>query len=234
MKKIFSVCAFIALMSIHFTNAQEKISINETTIIKNEDGKKINFDEFSEKVKSGSYIIQQKKDSKGNEYIQLIKTSPEQKKRMLEMMENKLGQSSRYIGKKVPDFSFTDIDGNPINSENTKGKVVVMNFWFAACKPCINELPELNEVYEKYRTNKDIVFASVTFERKKKIEQFEKRYPISYPVVGQAKSEFYKFNISSFPTNLIIDKEGKFSYYISGGFDGIGKQIENAIEKTLK
>lgn len=232
MKKLY-ILFVIILFAIQFTDAQRKLRINETTIIKNEKGELINFKQFSEKVKSGEFTIQQKKDDKGNDFIQLIKSSPEQKRQMLAMMQNRLGKSD-YVGKKAPDFSFTDIDGNLINSETTKGKVVVMNFWFAACKPCINEIPELNEIYEKYKNNKDVVFASVTFERKKKIEKFEERYPISYPVVGEAKSELYKFNVSSYPTNLIIDKNGKYSYYISGGFDGIGKQIENAIEETLK
>jgi len=56
------------------------------------------------------------------------------------------------------------------------------NFWFIACKPCIAEIPELNEIHDKYKNNKDVVFASITFDKKDKVEKFLKNTPIKYAV----------------------------------------------------
>lgn len=235
MKHIFYILLFALFLAPNFSSAQE-VTINENTVIKDDSGKRVKLESFMSMINSGDWTIRQEKDEDGNEFLQLVKTTPKQKKEMLKMMKNmQLGDSeSDLTGTKAPDFEFTDIDGNLINSENTKGKIVVMNFWFAACKPCIDEIPELNEIYEKYKDNENIVFASVTFEKKTKIETFEKRYPIRYPVVGEARAEISKFNVMGYPTNLIIGKDGNFSFHTTGGFAGIGATIEEGIEEALK
>lgn len=37
------------------------------------------------------------------------------------------------VGKKVPKFEFVDLNGHKYNRENTKGKILVMKFWFIGC-----------------------------------------------------------------------------------------------------
>lgn len=235
MKRIFYIILLAIFLVPNFSSAQE-VMINEKTVIKDDTGKRVKPEIFMSMMNSGDWTIRQEKDKDGNEFLQLVKTTPKQKKEMLKMIKNmQLGDAeSDLTGTKAPDFEFTDIDGNQINSENTKGKIVVMNFWFAACKPCIDEIPELNKIYEKYKDNNDVVFASVTFEKKSKIETFEKRFPISYPVIGEARAEISKFNVMGYPTNLIIGKDGNFSFHTTGGFAGIGATIEKGIEQALK
>lgn len=126
-----------------------------------------------------------------------------------------------------------DSKGNHISSENTKGKVVVLNFWLAACKPCIAEIPELNEVYEKYKNDTNVVFVSITFEKQEKVETFLTKHPIKYPVVSDSKEMCELFKISGYPTNIVIDKNGNYYDYISGGFTQIGHQISNSIQNAL-
>ena len=51
-------------------------------------------------------------------------------------------------GKKAPDFSLDNIDGDPVTlSENTGSGPVVLSFWATWCKPCIEELPHLEKIY---------------------------------------------------------------------------------------
>ena len=144
------------------------------------------------------------------------------------------GNSSGLIGKSVPDFNMKNESGNLISLENTKGKVVVLNFWFATCKPCISEIPELNKVYEEYKSDVDVVFASITFEQEKQVNAFLKKHPLSYPIVSNAKKVCDLFNVSSFPTNIIIDRYGNYSEYIRGGNPNIGRHLSKAIKSALK
>ncbi|PCH98896.1 MAG: hypothetical protein COB85_00930, partial [Bacteroidetes bacterium] len=139
-----------------------------------------------------------------------------------------LNNNSDLIGKRVPDFSMKDINGNLISSNDTKGKVVVLNFWFAACKPCIKEIPELNEVYEKYKADTNVVFASITFDKLDRVTTFLKKYPIQYPVVADAKDICNVFKTTGYPTNIVIDKKGNYFEYITGGFSQIGHQISSS------
>ena len=142
-------------------------------------------------------------------------------------------QSMIKVGKKAPDFKMQDENGNNISLESSKGKVVVLNFWFASCKPCITEVPELNKVYEKYGSDTNVVFASVTFEKENQVKSFLEKYPFSYPMVSDAKEICELFNVSAYPTNIIIDKNGNYYEYFIGGNPQIGEHISRAIKGAL-
>jgi cytochrome oxidase Cu insertion factor (SCO1/SenC/PrrC family) len=55
-------------------------------------------------------------------------------KKMQEEMQNQ----SDLVGTKALGFSATDINGKEYSLDSLKGKIIVMNFWFIQCKPCIN------------------------------------------------------------------------------------------------
>lgn len=214
------------------TGMNKQIMINENTIIKDEKGQKVDMMTFMDLMNSGNWMIDSKKDDNGTDYIQLRKAT-EAEKVMVKEMSSNFGESSKLIGTKVPAFEMTDDKGNAITSENTKGKVLVLNFWFTTCKPCIMEIPELNAIYEKHKNNRDVIFASVTFENKKDVDAFLLKHPLKYPVVSNSETVINDFGIMGYPTNIIIDRKGNYSDVISGGFPEIEKHIEQAIEKAL-
>ncbi len=206
--------------------------INENTIIKDESGKRIEMKTFMELMSANDWTVDPKMTTDGKvDYIQLRRLTPEEKEKQLSDIMSLMGES-KMIGTKVPNFEMKDIDGNIISSNTIKDKVVVLNFWFIACKPCVKEIPELNEVYEQYKNNKDIIFVSVTFDPKEKVIPFIEKHDFKYPTVAGDRNVVDKF-ANGFPTNIIIDKEGKYLDYIVGGFPNIGKRIESSIEKAL-
>lgn len=208
------------------------IMLNENTVIKDETGKKIDLSEAMKLTQTGEWKILPVNDSEGKmQYFQLKKTTDNDKKVMSQKPIK--GMDSNLIGKSAPNYTMVDLNGNTISSENTKGKVVVLNFWFAACKPCIDEIPELNEVYKKYKKNPNVIFASITFEKLKKVNSFLEKYPLKYPVVADAKEVCDIFKITGYPTNIIIDKEGNYSDYITGGNSKIGQLLSNSIQDAL-
>lgn len=232
MKKLLFVLILLIGINLQTTEAQS-IQINETTIIKDIDGKKINLETFSKLMNSGEWMMDEKTADDGNNYIQMRKATEKEKEMIKKMMQNQVGESD-LVGKDAESFSLTDIKGNKITTENTKGKVVVLNFWFIACKPCIQEIPDLNKVYEKYKDNKDVVFASITFDGKDAVAKFLETHPISYPVVTDNKETLANYGINGYPTNMVISKDGKVTDSITGGFPQIGEHIESAIEAALK
>ena len=208
----------------------QSIQINGQTIIKDPQGNKVEFTEFMSLMESAAWTIAPKVDANGAQYIQLIKLSKKEQQSMVAMQAQ---ESKAFNGITVPYFNLIDRDGKVIKTDNTIGKVVVFNFWFASCPPCIKEIPELNEVYEKYKDNKDIVFAAITFEKEERILKFQKKYNLKYPIVGKESAFSQEITRGAYPTNVIIKRDGTVQEYISGGMTGIGLQIEAAIEAAL-
>ena len=131
-------------------------------------------------------------------------------------------------------FELEDINGNIISSDNTQGKVVVLNFWFIGCKPCLKEIPELNTVYEKYAKNPEVIFISIALDEAEKVKKKLNKYNINYPIFADGNEACKLFEVTSFPTNMVIDKEGNYYFRFAGGFSGIGKLMMNSIQKALE
>ena len=133
-----------------------------------------------------------------------------------------------WIGQPLPDFSFVDVDGDEIDLGDLKGKPIVINFWFTTCVPCIAEMPVLNELKEKY-ANSNVVFLSMTFEKKSAVMSFLKQHQFNFTAISDAR-EYCSTMTSLYPLTLFINKEGiiqsaehimppLYNYDTSGRFD---------------
>jgi thiol-disulfide isomerase/thioredoxin len=227
MKKLLFLFISFCLLTFVQSFAQGEIRIDGTSVIKNIDGTQIDLDTFMKVMDTGEFFIEPLTDTDGNPYFQLRKAS-EREKLMMKGMDARQSKKGP-----APVFSFIDMEGNSITSENTKGKVVVLNFWFTSCPPCIEELPQINALYEKFKNNKDIVFAAVTFEQPDKIEKFLKRFELKYPIVASQGPIAQKYSGGGYPTNVVLDREGNYHKYVGGGHSKIGLQLEVAIGEAL-
>ncbi|WP_456440494.1 TlpA family protein disulfide reductase, partial [Psychroserpens sp.] len=211
MKKLF-IISFIALIFSFqnvFCQSDASFTIDENTIIKDKSGKRVEFSKLMDLLNSGEWTIDPVKNKEGKfEYMKLRKTSEKEKEMFKSMPMDGVG--SDLIGKTAPNFEVVDINGNEISSKELKGKIIVLNFWFTTCKPCIDEIPSLNKVFETYKDNPDVIFASITFNHKSSVNSFKKKHPIKYPVVSDAGETCKLFNLTGYPTNVIIDKNGNY------------------------
>ncbi len=121
------------------------------------------------------------------------------------------------VGKKFPDFKI-NLDTTEYSNSTLIGKTVFINFWFAACPPCVAEFNELNKLYEKFKDKSNFEFLSFTFENFGKIESLKKIYGINYRVISIKRDECYNLNFhNGFPTSIILDKDGKIKLLHTGG-----------------
>lgn len=124
---------------------------------------------------------------------------------------NAKGPLSDYVGKQLPEMILTDLNGKEISLKELNRKPTLINFWFTACAPCIDEMPILNKIYEKYQD--DYNFIAVTYESKDKVEKFLKKYPYKFLHIVDANMFTEKLGLKAYPVNLFLDKNGivKFS-----------------------
>lgn len=105
--------------------------------------------------------------------------------------------------------------GGPISMKDLRGKVVVLDFWTFCCINCMHVLPDLKYLEKKY--NKELVVIGVhsaKFDNEKETGNIRKailRYEIEHPVVNDANMTIWrKFQISSWPSLVLIDPEGNY------------------------
>ncbi|MEO6683966.1 MAG: TlpA disulfide reductase family protein, partial [Ginsengibacter sp.] len=111
---------------------------------------------------------------------------------------------------------FIDLHGNIIDLDSLKGKVVLIDFWSIRCLPCIQEMPYVVELYNKYR-NQGLEVIGIVAEGDAACDAVLKitakakaPWPQSLDKGKLAKISYQSlFNVTSFPTLWLLNKEGK-------------------------
>lgn len=117
-------------------------------------------------------------------------------------------------------ISFKSADGKIVNLADQKGKVVFINFWATWCPPCIAEMPSVNQLHEKLKGNKNIVFIMVDADNDfGRSASFMSKHDFSLPIY-QANSTMPNALFSgTLPTTVIVDKTGKIIFRHEGVAD---------------
>lgn len=133
----------------------------------------------------------------------------------------------------APDFEATLLNGKKISSKDYKGKIIVLNFWFTGCGPCKQEIPELNELVKQYK-NKNVVFLACALDDDKQLlNKYLKQNPFSYGIIPDARKIVAEYKVSSYPTHIIVDKDGNIITRIIGGGKYIKSSLSNIIDNNL-
>jgi peroxiredoxin len=208
-----------------------------TTPIYFEDFSRIQETDFMSVMVSGDYMPEPYVDSdKVVRAFVMRKATDEEKKQMQQMqgsMEADVQNTNEHVGKKAIKFSVTDIYGKNYSLKDLKGKVIVMNFWFVECKPCIMEMPELNGLVEKYK-GKDVVFLGFATNDKQKIERFLETKTYKYNVIADSKEIADSYEVKAFPTHIVIDRKAIISYYVTGFGPTTIVDLDRSIDSLLK
>jgi peroxiredoxin len=120
------------------------------------------------------------------------------------------------VGKTIPEFSVQTITGNSINVEKLKGKIVVANFWFTTCPPCIAEIPAFNKLADEYK-NESIEFLAFALNDKKKLKKFLKKTPFNFEIIPDSGPLEELFGVLEHPVTFIIDQKSKVKMAWAGG-----------------
>jgi uncharacterized protein (TIGR03435 family) len=112
-------------------------------------------------------------------------------------------QNELVVGKMAPNINITDYIFNTPSDKNFKNKFILLEFWATWCGPCLEEVPSLNKLQEKFKSKKDFVFISITNEKPDKVLRTLKRIPFNSIVVSDQTGKTFK--------NFIEDKDGSYS-----------------------
>jgi peroxiredoxin len=167
---------------------------------------------FLEKLTTGNYFPLKIKSDDKVEIYKLFRLDSNADKSIGSTIKNESLTNLKHFkmeGLPLPEFNFTDLNGNKYTNENTKGKTIILKTWFINCKACVAEFPELNELVENYKQRNDMIFLSLALDSKAELENFLQKKDFEYQVVPNQK-EFIdkKLNLQMYPTHILVDKNG--------------------------
>jgi peroxiredoxin len=127
------------------------------------------------------------------------------------------GPAAPLAGHYAPDATLVDFSGNQVALSSLRGKVVILNFWYAACAPCRLEMPALERYYQAHKSAGFVVLGANIVDDAQTTKDFAQTIGISYPVFRDPGQRAYAaFQVSKTPSSFIIDRDGVIRQVVVG------------------
>ena len=143
--------------------------------------------------------------------------------------------SAIALESKAPDFTLRTMGGANLRLQEQRGNVVMIKFWATWCGPCQQELPKLNQLYEKYRGAGFVLLGVNVDDDVKHASDVASKLGLKFPVLLDTdKSLSHLYDLSVMPSTLLIDRDGKVHYIHKGYLAGVENDYDKQIRELLK
>lgn len=131
----------------------------------------------------------------------------------------------------APNWELLSLTGEKINLKNMKGQLVLVDFFYKSCYPCMLALPSLQALHEKYKDKGLTIIGIDPYDKKKDdIASFLSKRGVNYKVLLGGEDVANDYHVSGYPTLYLIDKNGKVIFTQVG----YTKDIENTLDEIIK
>ena len=143
----------------------------------------------------------------------------------------------KFLNKIPENITTTRLNGTPWSLDQQKGKVLLLDFWATWCPHCVEAIPEISQIYERYKKNNDFLLVGVSLDEERPVlEKFLSTHNINWlqlyeDDMGWENSFARKFNIPQIPSLWLLDRSGKVvKIYFSSHCDTIEKDIATCLK----
>jgi thiol-disulfide isomerase/thioredoxin len=139
-------------------------------------------------------------------------------------------------GIQLPDMELNGLDGNKVMLSKLPHKIMMINFWATWCDSCIEEMPSLVKLRDRYAARGFEVLGINVDENPKKaappmIEKFKMKFP-QFTDKGNVLAEL--FDVHAIPLSVVLNQERKVLMFETGGRDWDSEEVHQMMELWLK
>ncbi len=148
---------------------------------------------------------------------------------LLALLPGCKSEVSAQVGEPAPALTALTLSGEAIKLEDLRGKVVLVNFWWSGCGPCLVEMPEIEVVYRALADQGFEVLAVNMGQDAGEVRAVKRRTGVSYPLLLDGlKIDTRKYGVVAAPTSFLIDRDGTVVERINGPMTGA--QLQARVE----
>ncbi len=135
----------------------------------------------------------------------------------------------------APEFSFTSLQGELIQLKDLQGKAVLLDFWGTWCPPCRASTPALVKFFKKHANEPFVMIGVAVNDKEPDWKAYIKEHGMDWPQYFDAtKTMARTFQITGFPTYIILDGDGVIKSRQLGWGNGAEGLLEGEIKKAIK
>ena len=132
----------------------------------------------------------------------------------------------------APDFYLTDIEGHQVHLSDYAGQVVLLNFWATWCSPCLQEMPAMQKLWDRYHDKGLTIIAISADSNSQPVKKYIKEMALTYPVLMDTDNKVQNaYEVVAVPMTYLIGADGKFSGLAMGVRDWASPEAFNLIDR---
>ena len=136
-------------------------------------------------------------------------------------------------GTKAPDFSLPDINGDIVKLSDFKGKLLLLDFWYVACNPCVKASYDLDLLQKEFGARGLVVMGMNTMDGPAKIRRHMGRTKMAYSSLLCSREVRNAYKVVSYPSFYLINEKGEIVFRTSGYSRELKSELQSAILQAL-
>ena len=143
--------------------------------------------------------------------------------------------SSGLTGQPAPDFALKSSTGENMRLSEYRGDVVMINFWATWCGPCRQEMPLLDELYDRYeRVGFNLLGVNIDDDSSRAMDMV-RELGVSFPVLFDNRKEVSKmYDVDAMPVTVLVDREGNVRFVHQGYKPGYEEKYLDQVRALLR
>jgi cytochrome c biogenesis protein CcmG/thiol:disulfide interchange protein DsbE len=138
------------------------------------------------------------------------------------------------VGDSAPNFSIMASNGKEMTRSNFGGKVLLLNFWATWCQPCVQELPSLDRLAQRFKSRGLVVLGVSIDKDEAAYRQFLTRFRLAFPTARDPEQKInLDYGTVQYPETYIIDSSGKVIDKVVGAANWTDDRMIEHVQSLL-